>query len=273
MIEKVFYDQELDSQLFNQGYVKINFLNEDQQKRLGEFYQLTHQQHEAPFTTFMSDDFKYKRAVDIKIKEIFEPSLSGVFRRHVPFWGNFFSKQSGSSQMPLHSDLQYTDETEDLSLNIWTSLSKTNKRNATLGIVPKSHKLMHQHRGINIIAAYDKNADAIADKFVQYVDFEPGEAIIYDHRLLHLSSKNESEEIRIAATLVMVPNDKPVQMYFAEQEGDTTFFLYQIDRVEDLIRTPFKKLPNHLSPIKTIENYQFKPLTIEEVQMIATPTA
>ncbi|MCW5906352.1 MAG: phytanoyl-CoA dioxygenase family protein [Chitinophagales bacterium] len=275
MIEDVFFDKQLNTQLSKLGYVKFPFLNEPQLKVLSEFYEKIHANNAVPFTTFMINDYVYRKAIDEQIKSVFAPLIRTVFKRHTPFWGNFFSKLPGQPQMPLHSDLQYVDETTDISLNIWVPLSKTNSTTATLGIVPKSNTIMNQIRGVNIIDAYSKNADDIAERFVQYLDFEPGEAIIYDHRLLHLSAKNDSNQTRVAATLVMVPATKPVQMYFAEKEGDTTFYGYHIKSIDELLLTPFKKLPSHLIPIKTIKNYQFVPLTVNDVQKfvakISTP--
>lgn len=266
MIHDIFYNNELNESLAKNGYVKLPFLNDEEVKKLSEFYDEIHSTELAEFTSFMNDSLHYKQEIDRKIKEVFEQPAKKLLKRHIPFWGNFFTKHPNAPQMPLHADLQYIDEKQDISLNIWTPLSKTNATNATLGIVPRSHLAMKQVRGINITAAYKKNANEIAQSCVEFLEFYPGEAIIYDHRLLHLSSANNTSEKRVAATLTMVPQNQKVQMYFAENEGDTTFYLYQIDNITDVLKTRFKKIPEHLTPIKTITNYQFNPLTLEEVK-------
>jgi hypothetical protein len=268
MIQEVFYDNYLNKTFAEQGYVKLQFLETYQIKELSEFYDNIHSKQLAEFTSFMDDSFDYKLEIDRQIKEVFEPSSKKLLNRHVPFWGNFFTKHPETPQMPLHADLQYVDENHDISLNIWTPLSKTNFNNATLGVVPRSHLAMKQVRGLNITDSYKKNANEIAQSCVEYLDFEPGEAIIYDHRLLHLSSANNTNKKRVAATLSMVPKNQKVQMFFAENEGDTTFYLYQINNITDVLKTRFKKIPEHLTPIKTITNYQFNPLTVEEVKSL-----
>lgn len=265
----VFNDQNLDNQIHEWGFVKIEFLDDWQLSKLTAIYSdLQNKFGYAPFTTFMSEDIRYKRTVDIAIKNVFEESVKKIFKIHVPFWGNFFTKNSGSPQMPLHADLQYVDENRCISLNIWAPLSATGKTNATLGVVPGSHRLMKQIRGLNITGAYAENAEVIAEKFVYWLDFKPGEAIIYDHRLLHLSSANNSSDPRVAATLVMVPKNEPITMYFAQKEGDTTFYAYCINHIEELLPTEFKKLPVHLTPSLIVEGYQFTPISPVDVEKV-----
>jgi hypothetical protein len=265
MSKEVFYDKSFNEHLLTYGYIKVPFLTSEEVARLQDFYKQLHNSKVACVTTFMDDEFDYKLMIDQEIKRVFQPAVQKFFTRHIGFWGNFFTKHPGTCRMPLHADLQYIDETQDVSINIWVPLSCTDSENGTLGIVPASHKLMNQIRGINITAAYKKYAEEIADELVCYLAFNPGEAIIYDHRLLHLSSANHSHEPRVAAALSLVPCDQSVQMYFAENEGDTTFYLFQFDNIENLIKTPFKKVPSHLHPIKTISDYKFIPIRKEDI--------
>lgn len=268
MIQEIFYDKVLNNDFRGKGFVKLQFLDSNQIEELREFYEKNHYNQPAEFTSFMNESFHYRLEIDKKIKEVFEQPAKKLLSRHVPFWGNFFTKHPQTPPMPLHADLQYVDENFDISLNIWTPLTKTNSNNATLGVVPRSHLAMKQVRGLNITAAYEKYANEIAKSCVEYLEFEPGEAIIYDHRLLHLSSANNSNVKRVAATLTMVPQNQKVQMYFAKNEGDTTFYLYEIDNITDVLKTQFKKIPEHLTPIKTITNYQFSPVTLEQVKSL-----
>ena len=264
MSNTIFKDATLDKKLSKDGYVIVPLLTEGDIEELVEFY--TQKQGSATtfFTTLMYDNQAYKVAVNMKIQQVFSDVVDKLFVSYTPFWGNFFSKQPGSFEMPLHADLQYVNEEDKISLNIWCLLSDTNKTNGTLGIVPRSHQLMRQIRGTNITDAYRKNAKAIADKYGVLLEFKKGEAIIYDHRLLHYSAANRSSQNRIAATLVMVPEREQLVHYFAENEGDTTFFKYNINTAEDLIRAGFLKKPIHLPVSGVIENYCFEPLTVED---------
>lgn len=261
---RVFKDEKLNDLLFRQGYVKINFLNHDEIQILQDFYLKTHEDKEEIFTTVISLDIQYKKKIDWEIKQIFQRAINEYFLGYKPFWGNFFSKKPGDSEMPLHSDLQYVNEPENISINIWCPLIDTDVSNGTLGIVPYSHLLMKQCRGTNITDAYRKNAKEIAHNYRRFLSFTAGEAIIYDHRLLHHSSSNNTNQSRIAATLTMVPENMPIFHYYAEKEGCSTIFKFLIDRPEDLIETEFLQKPKNLFPIEIIEEYKFSPLTIAD---------
>ncbi|MCS6933627.1 MAG: phytanoyl-CoA dioxygenase family protein [Chitinophagales bacterium] len=215
----------------------------------------------------MRQDYTYRKKVDEGIKEIFRPAIENLFRYHIPFWGNFFTKPPGEPEMPLHADWRYVNEETDISLNIWAPLSDTDQQNSTLGLVPGSHRVVNQIRGINITDTYRKYAREIADRFVQYVPLKAGEAIVYDHRLLHLSSANASASPRIAATLIMVPNHQKVKIFIAKNEGDKTFYEFVIDSIEEMLRFESSSFFETHTPIHTISDFIFQPIRPEDLSL------
>lgn len=265
---EVFKEERLNKQLAENGYVKIKFLLCDEISELSSFYQEIHKEKPEIFISLISSDIDYKKEIDKKIKEVFKRAVNETFSSYTPFWGNFFTKISQSPEMPLHSDLQYVNEPDFFSLNIWCPLADTDISNGTLGIVPYSHFIMKQLRGTNITDAYRKNAKEIADAHSNFLNFEAGEAIIYDHRLLHQSSSNNTNQSRVAATLVMVPKNVQVVHYYAETEGDTTIFKFLINNSHELLMSDFLQKPKELLPIEIFYNYKFNPLTLDDFKFL-----
>jgi ectoine hydroxylase-related dioxygenase (phytanoyl-CoA dioxygenase family) len=257
-------DERLNTILHETGFVVLPLLNDEEINELTEFYEKIHQLEVAPFTTFAADNFNYKKSVSTKIQSVLKRGINQYFRDCELFWGNFFEKQAGSLDMPLHADLQYVDETIMSSYNIWCPLTDTTEQNGTLGVIPYSHLLVKKVRGINITDAYRKNAKAIAEKYTIYPSLKAGEAIVYNHRLLHNSAANTSQKKRLAATLIILEPNSSVLHYYAEHEGDTNFYKYNIDAVEDLMKIDFMQKPSHLLPSEIIRNYNFEPLKVED---------
>lgn len=261
MNDVVFKDTELQALFEQQGYAIITLLNADELKDLNAYFLAQTTPQKEAFTTFVVNDYAYRKAVDEKIKSVFVNQLNTLLTNYKPLWGNFFSKAPAAPAMPLHADLQYVNEPTEISLNVWCPLTDTNAENGALGVVPYSHLLINQVRGTNITDSYRINAAAIQKAYGKILELKAGEAVVYDHRLLHFSPANTSDQLRLAATLIMVPENVDLVHFYAEKEGDTTIYKYHLESVDDLLKTSFLGKPEHLQPVEVIEKYKPEPLT------------
>ena len=267
-IHKVFRDPVMNEELSREGFVIVDFLSPDEVIALTSVFYTEEDSRRDPFTTFASGDYDYRVKTDAAIKSVFARRFAEIFDGYLPFWGNFFIKKPQSPAMPVHADLQYVDEPGHISVNIWCPLVDTGADNGTLGLVPYSHRLVRPIRGTNVTDGYRLHAGAIGRAFGRLVDFRAGQAVIYDHRVLHYSSANDSDRLRLAATLVAVPESVPLIHYYAETEGATTIDKYVISDVDDLLRTGFLQRPAHLVPHETIRQHIFTPLTVGDFEVL-----
>ena len=267
-MKKIFKNQKLNEQILDKGFVVVPFLSQFEVQELVKFYSEVHADKKAPFTTFFSCDTILKDKVDTKIKEIFSRATDEYLDAFIPYWGNFFSKEISTPRLPLHADLQYVNEDNSISLNIWCPLSDTDSTNGTLGVIPYSHKLINQIRGTNITDSYRKHALELETLYGEAINFKAGQAIIYDHRLLHYSTPNQTAQTRVAATLTVVPKGENIFHFFAENEGDTLIEQYLLPSPQSLYSSDFLQRPKGLSPIKIIADYEFKPITTMDYECI-----
>ncbi|MCF8256205.1 MAG: phytanoyl-CoA dioxygenase family protein [Flavobacteriales bacterium] len=258
-------DPDLNRQLAEEGYVIVPWLTPEEVNALRNAYHRSGDgEQKNAFTTFACSDEAYRTGVDASIKDAFSRSFNGFFTDYRPFWGNFFTKPAGAEAMPLHADLQYVDEPEHISLNIWCPLVDTTEENGAFGVVPRSHLVTNQLRGVRLPQYYAHHADDIRDRCGTVLQMKAGEAVIYDHRLLHYSLPNRSSHQRLAATLVAVPTEADVVHYFAEAEG-SPFEEYRLNDVNDLLRTPFFTRLAHLTPVRTLTDHPFHEISAEDV--------
>jgi ectoine hydroxylase-related dioxygenase (phytanoyl-CoA dioxygenase family) len=264
MLRSVFSDTGLDAQFAADGYVTVSLLSAEEVSDLRAFHRSLSMEHQALFTTFISDDIEHKRAVDSRLREVMASHFERLFHHHRPFWGNFFVKPPGALAMELHADYQYVDEQEAVSLNMWVPLQDVDSSNGALGVVPRSHLVRPQVRGTNITKAYRLHADAIRQAHGRVLSLPAGHAVIYDHRLLHWSTANEGSESRLAVTMVGVAEGDAVWHYFAENEDSTTFERYHLRSAEDLICSGFQQRPASLAPEAVMHDCRLVPLTVED---------
>lgn len=161
--------------------------------------------------TMFSDDMHHRRRVDEMIKEVIGPVLKEVFPGYRPLFANYMVKSPLSDAMwPVHQDWTYVDEENHRSLAVWIPLQNVTMDNGPLCMVPGSHRIEVPVRGPGIRDAFEYLHSDIAERYHQVVEMQVGEALVWDHGMVHFSLPNHSPEPRIAATVILVPQDAQV---------------------------------------------------------------
>jgi hypothetical protein len=233
--QAVLKDPLLEEQLTEQGYVVIPFLKETEVQDLVSFYFSNNPVGiDGMYATAHAPDVSFRIKMNEHIRQVFARAISEVFVNCSPLGGSYVVKGKGSrGTLNPHQDWNIVDEQKYRSFNIWVPLVDLNKDNGAIQVLPKSHAWLQSYRSANISSAYEKVYDLIWDKMAPLF-MKKGEALIYDHRLLHASGENRSEELRLASVYGIIPEE--AQMYYYHRDGDNTvevyesnpdFFLYQ----------------------------------------------
>jgi hypothetical protein len=205
----IFKDPKQDKSLLEKGYVVVDGLLKEQDiRRLKDFALINDPKQNGAFhTTHFSKDSSFKKEVHELITEVVFPRVKHLINGYEPIFGNFMIKKSDASvMMPLHADWCYVDETKSRSLSIWIPLVDTDQRNGCIGVIEGSHTITNSVRGPNIKQSSALEQDAIwTKKYGHLIPMKAGDALIYDHRLLHFSPANASGQIRPAINLSVTP--------------------------------------------------------------------
>lgn len=242
----IFYNNKLNDSLRKEGFVIVPLLDENDLNSLENFFYSTDNEFQKKFTTYACNDSDYKKKADTLIKSVIGEKLNSIITTEmIPFWGNFMMKTPDEgSDMPLHTDWQYVDEENYISLNVWTPLTDTNLENGAFHVVPKSHLVCNYPRGINLPRYYEVNDTETKQKFGKALILKKGEAVIYDHRLLHYSFSNKSNKDRLAATLIYVPTEASINVFRRDALTKETH-AYEIENVDALLDSDFFDEPKH----------------------------
>jgi hypothetical protein len=220
-------NKEADEQLLNDGYAIIPFLTIDEIKDLIDFFYQSHTDiNEGLTATAHNPDINFRQKINQKITSVFERASTENFINIQPLGGTFMVKTKGESgKLYPHQDWNIVDEDLFRSFNVWVPLVDVSAANGSIQILPGSHLWHKTFRGINIPPAY-ASANDIVWKKMETIKMKAGEALIYDHRLIHASEVNCSETHRLVIVYGIIPKEAEMRYYFMNENRVEEYACY-----------------------------------------------
>ena len=240
----MFHDPDLQRRYERDGYVTVQLLDDE---ALDAVRAVRHDNGDAPgdprtglFNDTWSTDRSYKRRVSSALHEHLDGPVDELLVDHRILGFVHIVKWPGESgRVPAHRDPTFVDEQHHRSVAIWCALEDLGPADGPLRVVPGSHLLdsgvrVHQAEH-NLYPHVDEHADELSVP----VPLSAGEAIVYDHRLIHLSDATEREHERTVIAGIMAPRDAEAVYSMNGPDGAVTvaigpdFFLdHQLDALD-----------------------------------------
>ncbi len=137
-------------------------------------------------------------AADEAIHAVVAPAIARHVRSHVPFMSSYLIKTARSAALPPHLDWRLVPEPQEVSIGCWVPLESVDTDNGGLGVYPGSHLEVSFDRtpespGHDWVAGFADRA-----RTRQVLELNAGQAVVYDHRLVHFSPPNSSAAPRVA---------------------------------------------------------------------------
>jgi hypothetical protein len=271
-VQPLFFDKQLQANFETNGYVKVPLLNNSQAEELCNLFADTRTLHDTAnclhHTTTDTQNLSLIRRVDAAIKQLFVTELKKIMNDFKPLAGCFHIKESGvGSATGIHQDPTFVDETEFVSANVWVALHDMNEHNGNLFFIPGSHKVPSLRITPYSPNYYESFADSLMDMAV-HVPMKKGEAVIFSNATIHGATDNVSNNLRLAATLLVCSKHADWLLYYKDKDvADTHIEKYVLD-FEQFIAIPKNGRPEK-SALKEMVTYNFPRLTKEEF-LIAT---
>jgi hypothetical protein len=253
-ISRVFADNSRSEQFEKYGYVVVDLLTQHAVDALKDFYKANQQPAQSAFhTTHFSTDKDFKKKVHDAIASTLQPALKNVLTAYAPAFGNFMVKEAGGNNpMPMHADWTYVDERANTSISVWVPLTDTTIENGCLGVIPFSQHLSHHIRGPRILQWEYPCNELLIEKMGKLLPIKAGQAVIYNHRLLHFSPPNNSDETRLAVNLSLVPEGARV-IHYTVPEGQEKIHKFEVDGFDFFIQYDNFQMPEKGKLVETID--------------------
>lgn len=213
--KSILQDSELNKALQQNGYAIVPFLNDEEIDDLKSFFYQSHSNlPEGMYASSHSPDFDLRKSMNEKISEVIQRASKEAFKDSRVLGATFMVKSKGQNGvLQPHQDWNIVDETKFNSYNIWLPLVDTDSQNGTLLILPNSHNLFSNIRGLNIPSSFENVIEDVWQYLVP-IDMKVGEALVYDHRLLHASSENKKDTPRLVIVSGLVPATAEMRYYY-----------------------------------------------------------
>jgi hypothetical protein len=171
------------------------------------------------FNDTWSTDVGYKRRVMAELGALVTGPLDQVLVDHRLLGLVQIVKWPGDTgQVVAHRDPTFVDEDRHRSLGVWCALQDMTSDQGPLRVLPGSHRLpsgvrVHQSTD-NLYPEVDEHLEELSTG----VPLCAGEAILYDHRLIHLSEANRTDRERTVIAGILVPDE--ARTVYAVQTDD-----------------------------------------------------
>lgn len=209
---------ERNQRLAHQGYVIIPFLSEEEVANLKSFYYAEHNSTPEQFyASAHVRDLDFRQRMHNHIREVFATPLAREFPGANALGGSFIAKPKGQRGiLPPHADWNITDEREYRSYNLWVPLVNTTVENGAVHILPGSHQWFDSFRGPGVPNVFQPVIREVWD-YMEPLEMKAGEALLYDHRLVHASPINQTDEQRLACVYGIIPQEAEMRYYTIDQ--------------------------------------------------------
>jgi hypothetical protein len=218
MFLKIFSEEKYNSLLQENGYAIVPFLIDEEIKSLTDFFYENHPAlPDGMYASSHAGDFAFRKKMNEEIKLVCKRAIDAIFVNATPLGATFMVKSKGEhGSLHPHQDWSIVDEEHFNSYNIWLPLVDVNEENGTLLILPDSHSTIKNIRGLNIPSSFENVMQEVWQYLVP-INMKAGEALVYDHRLLHASSINKTTTPRLVIVYGLIPSAATMRYYFGRE--------------------------------------------------------
>ena len=264
-MRQIFQSDARQQQFTADGYIVVDLLDDGAVDTLSSFYAeafrtpravVPYAQQLPYYISIFDRDSAHKRDVDRLISGCVRDSLRDLMIDYEVFYSNFMIKFPGDGQIEAHQDFNFVDESRYTAFNLWCPLVDTHAQNGGLFVIAGSHAVFRTQRGPNLPKALTEYNDKLR-KYARWVPLTTGQAIIFDHKLIHCSPPNRTQQARVAIQSVLTPREATTVHYVFEASTnkvkayriskefilennlwEANFDSLELDHEQELIRLP-----------------------------------
>jgi ectoine hydroxylase-related dioxygenase (phytanoyl-CoA dioxygenase family) len=217
---QVFKNIALQQAFEKNGYVVVDAVDINTVRTLHELYKNIQPESFPGFSsTIFNPDIALKQDTSRRITDILQPFINHHIEHYRSLGCSFLCKTPGQdSVMPVHNDWTIVEEPEYFSATIWMPLTDTNQDNGALWVLPGSHRFSDALRGPSMPYVF-KGLDDMLLPQMEPLYIKAGQAVIFNHALLHASPPNLSPSERIVVTFGFVPKDAKLIFNHLNENG------------------------------------------------------
>ena len=264
-MKSLFILPKVQNKFDEEGYVVLNLFSPNQIDNLIDITSIVDIQSVSDFFYSLIElPSSQNKQIHESISSVILPALDNIFINYRNIAASFLVKPGNTmSELMLHQDWCYTDETEYNTITCWIPLCDVNEDNGAVFLIPGSHKF------INIrSASYPTErilSSEIGNRNCLPINLNVGQMLCFNPAIWHGSYPNKKNINRSVVTTIIMSNEAPF-LYFQKQ-NDQNCDVYELndDCFENYLnKMAYGTLPDGLIKVRNI-NYKHEPIKAEEV--------
>jgi hypothetical protein len=228
MVPAIFKDKSQQDLFDKQGFVIVDFLNEQEVDLLNQNFDELHPSitDQGGFVSgSYSNDLNYKKKASDNIIAVFAKHFERLFTNYQTFGAAFLYKPpTQGSELGVHQDWTIVDEEKFVALNCWVPLTDVNNTNGALHVMPGSQYAKYNTlRAPTIPFFFSGSENEIITKTIP-IYVKAGMAVILNQSVIHYSPPNRSGKIRKAITAGIKTQGAPMTFHYKGSEDEIKKF-------------------------------------------------
>ncbi len=224
----VFLNADIQHSFEESGFVKLPLLEDQEVQHLVKFAdEVLHQPRPvigfaeklSYYISIFDNNADHKLTVNNLIGQLVQSKLSNILVDYETFYSNFMIKYPNNGFLECHQDFNLVDESIYTAFNLWCPLIDTHEQNGGLSFIPGSHKITNLYRGPNMPFSFTTYNDQLIKKGIP-LPVKAGECVIFDHKTIHFSTPNQSNQIRYAVQSVLKPMGAESLLYLYDSHRE-----------------------------------------------------
>ncbi len=268
----IFKNKENERAITRKGYAVIrNLVQENVCDELKLFFEQSGMVDQRPFSiSNWNNDETYRAAIYNKVASSVLPFVAPLLNNFKPVLAVYTAKRPGEkSDMLIHQDWSLVDEIKFRSVSVWVALCDMHPNNGNLQVAEYSHIYCGFPRGMNVPVPFENIRSKMHESFLTDLPLKKGDAVVFEHRLIHASPPNNSAEIRLAAVLALIPAEAELIHYYKHLDNNTQLELL-VQNDDDLKQVNYFDAPNKPKHRRSLGMVpaEFRQLTLEDLETV-----
>ena len=271
-MKKTFKSDDIEEKFVKYGYTIIrNFINKEEIAQLRSVYEDNKliNPTKSFYVSHWIQGGDSKKNIDVGVQKVLLSRAQQYLMDYIPVFAALSVKYpAADSAMHLHQDWAHVDESKYRSLNFWVAIDETNANNGAICLLKGSHRLFNYVRGVAIPDTFQYIGSDNMQKYLTNIYLNPGDMVAWDHRVIHGSLTNFSNNVRLGAVINVRPAESEFLLFYTRPNAGCKEIEVYTPEKDFFVAYDSVNHPEDVEKTQMLRKYDYHDLNIQEPDLV-----